>query len=356
MADKPPLKPAPSNEDGHTITYKLFLFTIILIIVTGFLATFGLDKYFEALSINGDTEENLANKRPFALGELFPGGEIKLGVNTGNKREVQVRNAPAGQIIGLQKKGAIARVMEGPVEKFDVIWWRMDFKDAPDGWVRGDDLSTNTGWIKTINFIPAFFDSLRRILMLLGIIVLVAIIILYRKTFAIKKTVKEKQQLKKEQMMQKNEGAILTKMTNDAMNVAPEFNDETEDHSQDSTLPIPGLPIGEKPKTEDVSNRRWKNIQLLISSYNSNDWKQAIIEADIILDEMLEKMGYHGKSIGEKLKQIESSDFLTLNQAWEAHKVRNQIAHQGGNYVLSKDEAERVIDLYGQVFKEFYFI
>ena len=105
-----------------------------------------------------------------------------------------------------------------------------------------------------------------------------------------------------------------------------------------------------------MTNRRWKNVQSLVQSHNINDWKQAILESDIMLDEMLDKMGYHGDSIGDKLKQIEPSDFLTLNQAWEAHKVRNHIAHRGANYILSKDEAERVIKLYSEVFKEFYYI
>ena len=80
------------------------------------------------------------------------------------------------------------------------------------------------------------------------------------------------------------------------------------------------------------------------------------MEADIMLEEMLNKMGYKGNGIGEMLKQIEESDFITLNKAWEAHKVRNNIAHRGGDQVLSKDEAERVVGLYKKVFEEFYYI
>jgi ribulose-phosphate 3-epimerase len=130
---------------------------------------------------------------------------------------------------------------------------------------------------------------------------------------------------------------------------------EALEEIKDLTPPIPGLPVGQSPKVQNVSNRRWKNIQMLINSHNTNDWKQAIMEADIILDEMLDKMGYHGETIGDKLKQIEPSDFITLNQAWEAHKIRNQVAHTG-SYVLSREEAERTIKLYEEVFREFYFI
>ena len=58
----------------------------------------------------------------------------------------------------------------------------------------------------------------------------------------------------------------------------------------------------------------------------------------------------------EKLKRVEPSDFRTLNSAWEAHKIRNEIAHQGSGYKLTRREAEMAIQLFKQVFEEFYFI
>jgi hypothetical protein len=46
----------------------------------------------------------------------------------------------------------------------------------------------------------------------------------------------------------------------------------------------------------------------------------------------------------------------TLNQAWEAHKIRNAIAHQGADFLLSEREAKRVVSLYREVFQEFDYI
>ncbi len=106
-------------------------------------------------------------------------------------------------------------------------------------------------------------------------------------------------------------------------------------------------------KTEH--NRTWAEILDRLDSFNESDWRRAILSADTMLDEMLEKMGYHGETIGERLKTVEESDFLTLDNAWEAHKVRNRIAHEG-EFVLTKREARRVIDLYKEVFEEFHFI
>lgn len=118
----------------------------------------------------------------------------------------------------------------------------------------------------------------------------------------------------------------------------------------------------EKHSVENITsplrqtNERWQKVEKHIESQNPTDWRLAILEADIILDEMLQKMGYHGAGIGEMLKSVEKSDFLTLDAAWEAHKVRNNIAHQGSDFVMSHPEAKRTVNLYKQVFEEFFFI
>ena len=99
----------------------------------------------------------------------------------------------------------------------------------------------------------------------------------------------------------------------------------------------------------------WKEIIDRLDSFNEADWRFAIIKADTMLEEIIDRMGYHGETLGEKLKMIEESDFTTLSQAWEAHKVRNKIAHEG-DFVLSKREARRVVELYRQVFEDFHLI
>lgn len=109
-------------------------------------------------------------------------------------------------------------------------------------------------------------------------------------------------------------------------------------------------------KADPALARKWETILQHINSQNSNDWKLAIIEADILLGELLIKMGYQGESIGERLKRVEKSDFTTLDSAWEAHKVRNAIAHQGSDFLMNEREAKRVINLYRSVFEEFYYI
>ena len=54
--------------------------------------------------------------------------------------------------------------------------------------------------------------------------------------------------------------------------------------------------------------------------------KNDIIEADKLLDFVLEKYGFTG-SLGEKLKQA-GGLFSDLNGVWVAHKMRNKFAHE----------------------------
>lgn len=63
----------------------------------------------------------------------------------------------------------------------------------------------------------------------------------------------------------------------------------------------------------------------IIDSFDSHS-KQGIMDADKLLDYALAKKGFVG-TLGEKLKKA-GSRFSDLNGVWQAHKLRNQIAHE----------------------------
>ncbi|MCX6718814.1 MAG: hypothetical protein NTZ38_00295 [Candidatus Taylorbacteria bacterium] len=110
------------------------------------------------------------------------------------------------------------------------------------------------------------------------------------------------------------------------------------------------------PAADIAMAKRWDSVKQHIDSKNPNDWRQAIMEADIILDDLLNKMGYRGESVGEKLKRVAKGDFKSLDDAWEAHKVRNQIAHEGSSFALNEHEAKQAVGRYKRVFEEFYYV
>lgn len=112
-------------------------------------------------------------------------------------------------------------------------------------------------------------------------------------------------------------------------------------------------PIILAPDEVPPVNPKWAHIDSLMESMNENDWRQAIIEADIMLGEILTVQGYGGPSIGDQLQQLSREDLHSLDQAWEAHRVRNDIAHQGASFALSPTSARRTIAQYETVFREF---
>jgi hypothetical protein len=105
-----------------------------------------------------------------------------------------------------------------------------------------------------------------------------------------------------------------------------------------------------------AKNARWDEVVTLASSDNESDWRRAIMEADIMLGEVLDRAGYRGSSIGDKLKDANPLQMTTLDLAWKAHKVRNDIAHGGEGFHLSQWDTKAAIDFYRRVFEEFNFI
>lgn len=110
------------------------------------------------------------------------------------------------------------------------------------------------------------------------------------------------------------------------------------------------LDVDEAETNKDHS--RWAHIQSLIESMHERDWREAIMEADIMLEDALAERGYEGQTIAERLKNVNEQKITSLDDAWEAHKVRNRIAHEGIAYKIDDHLAYRTIKKYERVFKE----
>jgi hypothetical protein len=107
------------------------------------------------------------------------------------------------------------------------------------------------------------------------------------------------------------------------------------------------------PEGETRTGSRWDDIVALASSPNESDWRRAILEADIMLGDVLAEAGYEGVSVGEQLKITNPLQVKTLRLAWEAHMVRNRVAHDGAALDLTERDVLAAIDQYKRVFEEF---
>jgi len=103
----------------------------------------------------------------------------------------------------------------------------------------------------------------------------------------------------------------------------------------------------------EQGNRRWREVEEHVLSNNPNDWKLAIIEADVMLEIMLKEAGFGGATIADRLRSASSRSFATIDDAWQAHRIRNQIAHGGSDFVLTQKMAQATIVQYKKVFEEF---
>lgn len=106
------------------------------------------------------------------------------------------------------------------------------------------------------------------------------------------------------------------------------------------------------PKTQ----LRWNRVLEQAHSDDPQSWRLAILEADIMLNELLDTLGYRGETMADKMRAVDRVNFNTIDFAWEVHKIRNSIAHKGSMHELNSREVRRVISLYERIFREFRFI
>lgn len=111
---------------------------------------------------------------------------------------------------------------------------------------------------------------------------------------------------------------------------------------------------GESIKTS--KNPRWDMVVKYMNSGDESGWRLAVLEADTILEDLLEQLGFPGEGIGEKLKMLDKEKFRHISFAWDAHVVRNKVAHEGTAYILTLRESARVIGLYEQIFRDYDYI
>ncbi len=347
MAEKKPDKKsdkkpeAPASKTGHDVLWELIGFFIAAIFLVYALSSFSLFNFLTSSTSSGNQSIGKTIPGDYSFwGNLIgkatdlsypPPGNISLGVDVVSKGLLQVRREPGGSVIGMQKRGEVAKIVDGPISAYGSRWWMTDYESPPSGWVDEKDITIEFFLYYLVNILPILWSYITIIGWGISIICILSIIYIAIKEIGV--PVYDETKVEPVDETTTLDARALTKTKNPPIN----------------------LPIGEEVEPPE-ENYKWKHVELLLKAHSPSDWRQAIIEADVMLDDMLDKMGYPGVSIGDKLKNIENNDFATLDKAWEAHKVRNRIAHDGGEYKLSYDEVVRVIGLYEDVFKEFYWI
>jgi len=108
---------------------------------------------------------------------------------------------------------------------------------------------------------------------------------------------------------------------------------------------VPAQAVGGSPLKD-----QWNDILRHIDSIHEGEWKFAVIEADTIVDNVLKKY-FPGDTMGDRLMNIDKTKLLSIDDLWEAHKIRNHLAHDP-NYFLRHAEALRAVRLFESTLKE----
>ncbi|MEK7194869.1 MAG: hypothetical protein AAB667_01290 [Patescibacteria group bacterium] len=112
----------------------------------------------------------------------------------------------------------------------------------------------------------------------------------------------------------------------------------------------PSLPITQKA-SPGAMTARWEEILRHLTTNVEAQWRFALIEADKLVEDILRRAGFPGDTMGERLMNIQSGQLQTIDGLWEAHKLRNRIAHDL-NYFLRYTEAKRAIGQFEATLRE----
>jgi hypothetical protein len=85
--------------------------------------------------------------------------------------------------------------------------------------------------------------------------------------------------------------------------------------------------------------RKWAGIQGAVQGGGS--LRDAVSEADKLLDYVMRQQGVRGETMGERLRHG-GSRFSDVNSIWTAHKLRNALAHEA-EFDLVPSQAKEAI-------------
>ncbi|MDB5177933.1 MAG: hypothetical protein JWO61_316 [Candidatus Saccharibacteria bacterium] len=95
---------------------------------------------------------------------------------------------------------------------------------------------------------------------------------------------------------------------------------------------------------------KWLAIEQSVQDHQEATYHLALMNADKLLDQALKERGFHGNTMGERLKSAQKA-WSNANHVWTAHKLRNQIAHEA-DVKISLDMTRRALAAFKQALKD----
>lgn len=94
----------------------------------------------------------------------------------------------------------------------------------------------------------------------------------------------------------------------------------------------------------------WLKIENNLSRDEPSSHILAVLNADKLVDRALRDSRYQGETMGDRLKSARDT-WSNANELWEAHKLRNRLAHET-SAAVSYDEAKRALIAFKRALKD----
>ena len=105
------------------------------------------------------------------------------------------------------------------------------------------------------------------------------------------------------------------------------------------------------PLEREVSGE-WVGIRKFAESQNPSEWNMAILQADALLDDVLQHMGHEGNTVKERLDLVDPTQLPSYDRVLSAHRLRNMIAHDP-MIQHTKETINHALASYELAFREF---
>jgi len=102
---------------------------------------------------------------------------------------------------------------------------------------------------------------------------------------------------------------------------------------------------------DEKIKKKWAAVVAKANTSPPNSYIVAIIEADKIMDEVLQRLGLKGMHTADRLEALASWDLKSVDKLWRVHKIRNELVHTP-DFNLSYQDAKEVLGGYESFFKE----
>ena len=109
-----------------------------------------------------------------------------------------------------------------------------------------------------------------------------------------------------------------------------------------------------KQKSTVLDKEKYRSLWLEIENGLLPDQQQSyqitVLNADKLLAKALEELGVKGNTMGERMKSF-GKGFSKQDQVWQAHKIRNKIAHES-DVQLTLKQVRAVLKCFKQALKD----